>query len=46
LLEYFPWLDELLVHPLEIVNGMANVPVRPGLSLEFRSEAIQEYKTG
>lgn len=44
-LEYFPWLDDLLAHPLEIVNGMANVPVRPGLSLEFKPEAIQEYRS-
>jgi L-alanine-DL-glutamate epimerase-like enolase superfamily enzyme len=45
-LEYFPWLDDLLTHPLEIVNGMASVPVRPGLSLEFKPEAILEYKAG
>ena len=44
-LEYFPWLDDLLTHPLEIVNGMANVPARPGLSLEFKPEAIQEYRS-
>lgn len=43
-LEYFPWLDDLLIHPLEIVNGMAIVPIRPGLSLEFKPEAIREYK--
>ncbi len=43
-LEYFPWLDELLVDPLEIVDGMAKVPQRPGLGIEFKPEAIQEYK--
>lgn len=43
-LEYLPWLDDLLIHPLEIVNGMAIVPIRPGLSLEFKPEAIREYK--
>jgi L-alanine-DL-glutamate epimerase-like enolase superfamily enzyme len=44
-LEYFPWLDDLLIHPLKIVDGMANVPVRPGLSLEFKPEAIREYRS-
>jgi L-alanine-DL-glutamate epimerase-like enolase superfamily enzyme len=45
-LEYFPWLDELLVKPLQIENGMAKVPNEPGLSTEFRPEAIREYKVG
>jgi L-alanine-DL-glutamate epimerase-like enolase superfamily enzyme len=43
-LEYFPWLDPLLVHPLEISNGMAKVPTRPGLSIEIQPEAVREYK--
>jgi L-alanine-DL-glutamate epimerase-like enolase superfamily enzyme len=43
-LEYFPWLDNLLLHPLEIVNGMASVPTRPGMSLEFKPEAIKEFQ--
>ena len=45
-LEYFSWLDDLLVHPLEVSNGMATVPQAPGLSLEFKPEAIKEYKVG
>jgi L-alanine-DL-glutamate epimerase-like enolase superfamily enzyme len=45
-LEYFPWIDDLLVHPLEVENGMAKVPTRPGLSLEFKPEAIREHKVG
>ena len=45
-LEYFPWLDELLAHPLDVVNGMAKVPTRPGMSLEFKPEAIREFKVG
>jgi L-alanine-DL-glutamate epimerase-like enolase superfamily enzyme len=45
-LEYFSWLDDLLVHPLEVVNGMAKVPTRPGMSLEFKPEAIREYRVG
>ena len=43
-LEYFPWLDDLLVHPLEIANGMAKVPERPGLGLEFKADAVREYR--
>jgi len=43
-LEFFPWLDELLVTPLEIVAGVAKVPRGPGLSIEFKPEAIKEYK--
>lgn len=42
-LEYFPWLDPLLVHPLEVKNGMARVPDRPGLGIEFKREAIKEF---
>lgn len=45
-LEYFSWLDDLLLHPLEVVNGMAKVPTRPGMSLEFKPEAIREYRVG
>jgi len=43
-LEYFPWLDPLLIHPLEVKNGMARVPGRPGLGIELKPEAIQEYR--
>ncbi|HLV86266.1 MAG TPA: mandelate racemase/muconate lactonizing enzyme family protein [Candidatus Sulfotelmatobacter sp.] len=45
-LEYFSWLDDLLLHPLEVAHGMARVPTRPGMSLEFKPEAIREYKVG
>lgn len=45
-LEYFPWLDDLLLHPLKIVQGMAVAPELPGLSLELKPEAIKEYQVG
>jgi L-alanine-DL-glutamate epimerase-like enolase superfamily enzyme len=45
-LEYFDWLDDLLLHPLQVSNGMARVPTLPGMSLEFKPEAIKEYKVG
>jgi L-alanine-DL-glutamate epimerase-like enolase superfamily enzyme len=43
-IEYFPWLDDLLVHPLVISSGMAIAPSHPGVGLEFKPEAIREYK--
>ena len=43
-LEYFPWLDPLLVQGLQISEGLARVPEVPGLGLEIRSEAIEEYR--
>jgi L-alanine-DL-glutamate epimerase-like enolase superfamily enzyme len=45
-LEYFDWLDKLLVHPLEVSNGMAKVPRVPGLGIEFKPEAVKEYRVG
>jgi L-alanine-DL-glutamate epimerase-like enolase superfamily enzyme len=43
-LEYFPWLDPLLVHPMEVKNGMARVPDRPGLGIELKPEAVEEFR--
>jgi len=43
-LEYFPWLDPLLVHPLEVKNGMATLPTQPGLSIEIKPEGVAEYR--
>jgi L-alanine-DL-glutamate epimerase-like enolase superfamily enzyme len=43
-IEYFPWLDDLLVNPLRISSGMAKAPSNPGLGLEFKPEAIREYQ--
>jgi L-alanine-DL-glutamate epimerase-like enolase superfamily enzyme len=43
-LEYFPWLDDLLAYPLEVANGMAGVPRTPGMSLEFKAEAMREFQ--
>jgi L-alanine-DL-glutamate epimerase-like enolase superfamily enzyme len=45
-IEYFPWLDELLVSPLKVESGMAIAPSHPGVGLEFKPEAIREYKVG
>jgi L-alanine-DL-glutamate epimerase-like enolase superfamily enzyme len=43
-LEYFPWLDPLLVNPIEVSDGMAQVPQRPGLGIEFKPEAVKEFE--
>ena len=43
-LEYVGWLDDLLVNPLQVANGMAIVPTEPGMSLEFKPEALWEYR--
>jgi L-alanine-DL-glutamate epimerase-like enolase superfamily enzyme len=42
-LEYFSWLDDLLVHPLVISQGVAKVPQEPGLGIAFKPEAVEEY---
>jgi L-alanine-DL-glutamate epimerase-like enolase superfamily enzyme len=43
-LEYFPWLDDLLVHPLVISDGVAKLPQEPGLGIAFKPEAVEEYR--
>ena len=43
-IEYFPWLDDLLVNPLKVSSGMSMAPSNPGVGLEFKPEAISEYK--
>jgi L-alanine-DL-glutamate epimerase-like enolase superfamily enzyme len=43
-IESFDWLDPLIEHPLEVADGMATVPERPGFGVEFRPEAIQEFE--
>ncbi|HZQ21617.1 MAG TPA: mandelate racemase/muconate lactonizing enzyme family protein [Terriglobales bacterium] len=43
-LEYFSWLDELLITPLRVANGLASVPKHPGLGLQLKPEAMREYQ--
>ena len=43
-IEWFDWLDPLLVQPLEIRDGLAVVPERPGFGVEFRPEAIRNFE--
>ena len=43
-IEVFDWLDPLVKHPLEIRDGHAIAPERPGFGVEFREEAIEEFE--
>jgi len=43
-IESFDWLADLLESPFEVRDGMAVVPDRPGFGVNFRKEAIQEYR--
>jgi len=43
-IEVFDWLDPLIKHPLEIRDGYAVAPERPGFGVEFSEEAIAEYE--
>lgn len=43
-LEYFPFLDEVLEEPLEIVDGHALIPDRPGHGMSIRPDAFERYR--
>ena len=43
-IECFDWLDPLIEEPLEISDGKARVPDRPGFGVQFRADAIREYE--
>ena len=40
-LEYVDWVDAILEEPLQIVDGFARVPDRPGIGLTWRPEAVK-----
>jgi len=37
------WADDLLVEPIEIVDGRARVPTGPGLGVELDQDAVARY---
>ena len=39
-LEYVDWADAILEEPLQIQDGLARVPDRPGIGLTWRSDAL------
>ena len=43
-LEYVDWADKILVEPLEIVDGFAVVPQRPGNGLTWDAKAVKKYR--
>jgi mandelate racemase len=43
-LEYVDWADVLLQEPLQIVDGCAVVPQRPGNSLAWNEDAVARYR--
>ena len=40
-LEYVDWADTILEEPLQIQDGLARVPDRPGIGLTWRSDAVK-----
>jgi mandelate racemase len=45
-LEYVDWADKILEQPLEIVDGFAVVPERPGNGLGWDRKAVERYRLG
>jgi mandelate racemase len=45
-LEYVDWADKILAEPLEIVDGFAVVPQRPGNGLAWDAKAVEKYRIG
>jgi mandelate racemase len=45
-LEYVDWADKILAEPLEIVDGFAIVPQRPGNGLVWDKKAVEKYRIG
>ncbi|MEM1515629.1 MAG: mandelate racemase/muconate lactonizing enzyme family protein [Candidatus Bathyarchaeia archaeon] len=39
-------IDDLIEEPIEIKNGVAKVPQRPGLGVELDEKALQKYSAG
>jgi mandelate racemase len=43
-LEYVDWANAIVQEPLEIVNGQAVIPDRPGNGLEWNEDAVRHYR--
>ena len=39
-----PFRRELVTQPLELVDGMVEVPAGPGLGIEIRRKTIERYR--
>lgn len=42
--EFYPFMDDLLVEGLKVEDGMLLVPTRPGHGVEFTKEAWRDYR--
>jgi mandelate racemase len=43
-LEYVDWAEPILAQPLEIINGAATVPMRPGIGFDWDQAKVKEYR--
>ena len=43
-LEYVDWADKILEQPLEIVDGSAVAPDRPGSGLNWNKQAVEKFR--
>lgn len=43
-LEYFPFLDQVIQDPLDVVDGQALVPDRPGHGIAIRPDALERHR--
>jgi len=43
-LEYVDWAEKILETPIEIANGMALVPERPGSGVTWNAKAVERYR--
>lgn len=42
--EFYPFMDDLLVEGLKVENGMLLIPSKPGHGVEFTAEAWRKYR--
>jgi mandelate racemase len=40
-LEYVDWTNSILEEPLQVRDGFAHIPDRPGIGLTWRPEAVK-----
>jgi mandelate racemase len=45
-LEYVDWADQIVEEPLQIVDGFAVVPRRPGTGITWNRSAVDKYRLG
>jgi mandelate racemase len=45
-LEYVDWADKIVEEPLQIVDGFAVVPQRPGTGITWNRKTVEKYRIG